>query len=105
MSHCEEDDDPGAGVVVLAVGVEEADGVEEGRVERPHVSEVCRLKGLTLRSKLVDNNSSEPHLEMCDQRHQMESYVRGLVKSSHYGLEHSSRDRRQVSGSSAELLT
>lgn len=27
----------------------------------------------------------------------MESYVRGLVKSSHHGLEHSSRDKRQTS--------
>ena len=33
ISHSEEDNDPGAGVVVLAVGVHQADGVEEGRVQ------------------------------------------------------------------------
>ena len=44
--HREEDDDPGAGVVVLAVRVQQADGVQEWRVEGPHVREVGRLKSL-----------------------------------------------------------
>ena len=79
VSHREEDNDPGAGVVVLAVGVEKADGVEERRVEGPHVREVCRLKSLILTLKLFHKNSSKCHLEMCDERHQMESYVRGFV--------------------------
>ena len=50
ISYREEDDDPGAGVVVLAVGVDQADGVEQGRVERPHICELCRLKGLAFSS-------------------------------------------------------
>ena len=46
ISHGEEDDNPGAGVVVLAVRVQQADGVQEWRVEGPHVREVGRLKSL-----------------------------------------------------------
>ena len=46
ISHGEKDNDPGAGVVVLAVGVHQADGVEQGRVEGPHICELCRLKSL-----------------------------------------------------------
>ena len=45
-THGEEDDDPGAGVVVLAAAVDQADGVQQGREERPHVGEVSRLKSL-----------------------------------------------------------
>ena len=50
ISHGEEDDNPGAGVVVLAVGVHQADGVEQGRVEGPHICELCRLKSLAISS-------------------------------------------------------
>ena len=46
ISYGEKDNDPGAGVVILAVGVHQADGVKEGRVQRPHVCELCRLESL-----------------------------------------------------------
>ena len=46
ISHGEEDDNPGAGVVILAVGVDQADCMEKGRVERPHICELSRLKNL-----------------------------------------------------------
>ena len=50
ISHGEEDDNPGAGVVILAVGVHQADCVEQGRVEGPHICELCRLKSLAFSS-------------------------------------------------------
>ena len=50
ISHGEEDNNPGAGVVVLGVGVDQADGVEQGRVERPNICELCRLKSLAISS-------------------------------------------------------
>ena len=48
ISHGEEDNNPGAGVVVLGVGVDQADGVEQGRVERPNICELCRLENLAV---------------------------------------------------------
>ena len=45
-THGEEDDDSGAGVVVLAAAVHQADGVKQRGEQRPHIREVSRLKCL-----------------------------------------------------------
>ena len=45
-THGEEDDDPGAGVVVLAAAVHQADSVKQRGEQRPHIREVSRLKCL-----------------------------------------------------------
>ena len=45
-THGEEDDDPGAGVVVLAAAVDQADGVQQRGEQGPHICEVSRLKRL-----------------------------------------------------------
>ena len=45
-THGEEDDDPGAGVVVLAAAVHQADGVQQWGEQRPNIREVSRLECL-----------------------------------------------------------
>ena len=45
-THSEEDDDSGAGIVVLAAAVHQADGVKQRGEQRPHIREVSRLKCL-----------------------------------------------------------
>ena len=42
-THCEEHNDPGGGAVVLAVGVDEAHGVEQGGEHRFQLRKLCVL--------------------------------------------------------------
>ena len=44
--HLHEDNDPGRGVVELAVGVHQADGVHQGWEQRTDVSKIGSVKAL-----------------------------------------------------------